>query len=179
MTPRGALRARFPPSACWQRSLSRRRRSRITASGASIARRKSKSRARSRASTSSIRTRTCTSRGRRGRQDHRDALRDACRDAVAALGLVRRDVRDRRAGDDVRPRAPRRPASCYLEDIKIGDAPKQQPQRSVGDRRPSTYRVGRGGCPSGEPNISGDWAQEQYVIAVPPGGGGGHAGAKS
>src|SRR5690606_37453211 len=27
--------------------------------------------------------------------------------------------------------------------------------------------------PSGEPNISGDWAQEQYVIAVPPSGRGG------
>src|SRR4030095_11801913 len=25
---------------------------------------------------------------------------------------------------------------------------------------------------TGEPNITGDWAQEQYVIAVPPSGGG-------
>ncbi|MBN1237963.1 MAG: hypothetical protein JXB36_05650 [Gammaproteobacteria bacterium] len=61
------------------------------------------------------------------------------------------------------------PASCYLEDIKIGDAAgfnrndQFETTRVDGSDRPLRL-------PSGEPNISGDWAQEQYVIAVPPSG---------
>jgi hypothetical protein len=65
------------------------------------------------------------------------------------------------------------PASCYLEDITIGDAPK----RNRNDQLEHTSRVDLTDrprrLPTGEPNISGDWAQEQYVIAVPPGGRGG------
>ena len=64
------------------------------------------------------------------------------------------------------------PASCYLADITIGDAPK----RNRNDQLEQTSSVDLSSrpkrLPSGEPNISGDWAQEQYVIAVPPGGGG-------
>jgi hypothetical protein len=64
------------------------------------------------------------------------------------------------------------PASCYLEDITIGDAPTRnrndQLQTTSVDTSSRPPRR-----PTGEPNISGDWAQEQYVIAVPPGGGGG------
>lgn len=63
------------------------------------------------------------------------------------------------------------PAACYLEDITIGEAPSinrndQFTTSAVDAARPLRR-------PSGEPNISGDWAQEQYVIAVPPGGRGG------
>ena len=64
------------------------------------------------------------------------------------------------------------PTSCYLEDIKIGDGPSlnrnvQLPVTKVDlSTRPARL-------PTGEPNISGDWAQEQYVIAVPPSGRGG------
>ena len=64
------------------------------------------------------------------------------------------------------------PASCYLEDVTIGDAPRfnrnDQFQTTSVDLSNRPRRL-----PSGEPNISGDWAQEQYVIAVPPGDGGG------
>jgi hypothetical protein len=64
------------------------------------------------------------------------------------------------------------PASCYLEDITIGDAPgfnrNDQFTTDAVDVSDRPLRL-----PSGEPNISGDWAQEQYVIAVPPGGRGG------
>jgi hypothetical protein len=65
------------------------------------------------------------------------------------------------------------PASCYLEDIKIGDAPgiNRNDQFAITSAVDVSNRPLR--RPSGEPNISGDWAQEQYVIAVPPGGGGG------
>lgn len=60
------------------------------------------------------------------------------------------------------------PASCYLEEVTIGDAPQlnrnDQIEFSAVDASGRPLRR-----PSGEPNISGDWAQEQYVIAVPPG----------
>jgi len=61
------------------------------------------------------------------------------------------------------------PASCYLEDIQIGDAPgfnrNDQFSTEAVDVSNRPLRLA-----SGEPNISGDWAQEQYVIAVPPDG---------
>jgi hypothetical protein len=64
------------------------------------------------------------------------------------------------------------PAACYLEDITIGDAPgfnrNDQFTTTAVDVSDRPLRL-----PSGEPNLSGDWAQEQYVIAVPPGGGSG------
>lgn len=60
------------------------------------------------------------------------------------------------------------PGSCYLEEITIGDAPQlnrnDQLEFSANDGSGRALRL-----PNGEPNISGDWAQEQYVIAVPPG----------
>jgi hypothetical protein len=60
------------------------------------------------------------------------------------------------------------PGSCYLEDIKIGEAAElnrnDQIEHSGLDTSERPPRLS-----SGEPNISGDWAQEQYVIAVPPG----------
>jgi Family of unknown function (DUF6152) len=70
------------------------------------------------------------------------------------------------------------PASCYLEDIKIGNAPSfnrnDQFETSSVDVSGRPLRL-----PSGEPNLSGDWAQEQYVIAVPPNGRGGNLVPKS
>jgi hypothetical protein len=70
------------------------------------------------------------------------------------------------------------PASCYLEDITIGDAPgfNRNDQFTTGtvDVSGRALRL-----PTGEPNISGDWAQEQYVIAVPPSGRGGNLVPKS
>ena len=61
------------------------------------------------------------------------------------------------------------PNACYLEDIRIGEAEQInrndqfEHQTGVSGNRPLRLA-------SGEPNISGDWAQEQYVIAVPPDG---------
>ncbi|HEX7079453.1 MAG TPA: DUF6152 family protein [Gammaproteobacteria bacterium] len=62
------------------------------------------------------------------------------------------------------------PSSCYLEDVKIGDAPEinRNDQFEISSTLDLSDRAPR--LPSGEPNISGDWAQEQYVIAVPPNG---------
>jgi hypothetical protein len=65
------------------------------------------------------------------------------------------------------------PASCYLEDITIGDAPKRNRNDQIEHTSSADLSNRPARLPSGEPNISGDWAQEQYVVAVPPGGGGG------
>jgi Family of unknown function (DUF6152) len=71
------------------------------------------------------------------------------------------------------------PSACYLEDITIGDAAglnrNDQLETAIGpDLSNRPLRLA-----SGEPNISGDWAQEQYVIAVPPDGRGGNLVPKS
>jgi len=60
------------------------------------------------------------------------------------------------------------PTACYTEDIQIGDALKinRNDQFELTTKVDLTTRPAR--RPSGEPNISGDWAQEQYVIARPP-----------
>jgi hypothetical protein len=64
------------------------------------------------------------------------------------------------------------PGSCYLEDITIGGSPGlNRNDQLVTQALDVSNRPQR--RPSGEPNISGDWAQEQYVIAVRPSGRGG------
>ena len=65
------------------------------------------------------------------------------------------------------------PSSCYLEDIQIGDAPGINRNDQLSTTAPVNAPDRMSRRASGEPNISGDWAQEQYVIAVPPGGSGG------
>jgi hypothetical protein len=71
------------------------------------------------------------------------------------------------------------PAACYLEDITIGDAAgfNRNDQFETDNAQDLSNRPLR--LASGELNISGDWAQEQYVIAVPPDGRGGNLVPKS
>ncbi|MGD8339670.1 MAG: DUF6152 family protein [Gammaproteobacteria bacterium] len=71
------------------------------------------------------------------------------------------------------------PTACYLEDITIGDAPgfNRNDQFETDSGVDLSNRPLR--LASGELNISGDWAQEQYVIAVPPDGRGGNLVPKS
>jgi hypothetical protein len=63
------------------------------------------------------------------------------------------------------------PASCYVETMAIGDAPTVERYQQFTDAGPAdgTDRPSR--LPSGAPNLAGDWAQEQYLIARPAGGG--------
>ena len=64
------------------------------------------------------------------------------------------------------------PASCYVETMAIGDAPPVERYAQLDEG--STERPDRPlRLPSGEPNITGDWAQEQYLIARSPNGRGG------
>ena len=65
------------------------------------------------------------------------------------------------------------PASCYIETLTIGDAPtlERYQQLTTAEPGPATNRPLR--LASGEINLAGDWAQEQYLIARPPEGRGG------
>ena len=62
------------------------------------------------------------------------------------------------------------PHSCYLESITIGGKTSidrnDQFTRAPVDTSKRPLRL-----PSGEPNISGDWAVEQAVLTIPPSGG--------
>jgi hypothetical protein len=65
------------------------------------------------------------------------------------------------------------PSTCYVEDLTIGDAPKLERYQQLTSAEP-TKNVNRPArLPSGEPNLAGEWAQEQYLIARPPTGRGG------
>jgi hypothetical protein len=65
------------------------------------------------------------------------------------------------------------PASCYIETLKLDDATFERYQQLTTATQGQSNRPAR--LPSGEPNIFGDWAQEQYLIARPPNGRGGLA----
>lgn len=59
------------------------------------------------------------------------------------------------------------PTSCYVETLAIGEAPtleryQQLTEADAGQIRERALRL-----PNGELNISGDWAQEQYLMAQP------------
>jgi hypothetical protein len=65
------------------------------------------------------------------------------------------------------------PATCYVEDLTIGDAPKLERYQQLTSADAAKNRDRPARLPSGEPNLAGDWAQEQYLIARPPTGRGG------
>jgi hypothetical protein len=62
------------------------------------------------------------------------------------------------------------PASCYIETLAIGDAQTLERYQQLGPGGPTVTSSRRLRLPTGELNISGEWAQEQYLIARPPEG---------
>jgi hypothetical protein len=64
------------------------------------------------------------------------------------------------------------PTACYTENFKLGNAPamnrNDQFETKALDTSKRPLRLA-----DGQPNISGDWAVEQLVLTVPPGGGNG------
>ena len=65
------------------------------------------------------------------------------------------------------------PHYCHADTLTIGDTPTLERYQQLGDEAPidrsnRPYRL-----PSGVPNLAGDWAQEQHILATPPGGRGG------
>jgi hypothetical protein len=65
------------------------------------------------------------------------------------------------------------PASCYVETLTIGDAPTLERYEQLDEQLSSERPVRSLRRTTGEPNLAGDWAQEQYLIARPPEGRGG------
>ena len=68
--------------------------------------------------------------------------------------------------------------SCYLESFTLGGATiDRNDQFTSASAAPAAPRSAR--LPSGEPNLSGDWAVEQSVLTIPPSGGRGDLVPKS
>lgn len=65
------------------------------------------------------------------------------------------------------------PASCYIDTLAIGDDPAIERYAQLDEDAPAEPADRPLRLPSGEPNISGDWAQEQYLLARAPDGRGG------
>ncbi len=62
------------------------------------------------------------------------------------------------------------PHYCYADTLTIGDAPTLERYQQLSDGN-STNRADRPfRLASGKPNLAGDWAQEQYIMARPPQG---------
>lgn len=62
------------------------------------------------------------------------------------------------------------PTACHVETLTLGESPtleryEQLTNAAQDDNAPRPARL-----PTGEPNLNGDWAQEQYILATPPDG---------
>jgi hypothetical protein len=65
------------------------------------------------------------------------------------------------------------PHYCYADTLTIGDMPTLQRYQQLGqlsDGAPASRTDRPVRLPSGRPNLAGDWAQEQYIMARPPQG---------
>ena len=65
------------------------------------------------------------------------------------------------------------PHYCYADTLTIGDEPTLQRYQQLGqssDGAPPSRADRPFRLPSGKPNLAGDWAQEQYIMARPPQG---------
>ena len=66
------------------------------------------------------------------------------------------------------------PHYCYADTLTIGEAPTLQRYQQLGQlsgNAPANRAADRPlRLASGKPNLAGDWAQEQYIMARPPQG---------
>jgi hypothetical protein len=62
------------------------------------------------------------------------------------------------------------PHYCHADTLTIGDAPTLQRYQQLIDDAPVTRAERQFRLDSGKPNLAGDWAQEQYIMARPPQG---------
>jgi hypothetical protein len=62
------------------------------------------------------------------------------------------------------------PHYCYADTLTIGDAPTLQRYQQLSEGAPASRADRPFRLASGKPNLAGDWAQEQYIMARPPQG---------
>ncbi len=62
------------------------------------------------------------------------------------------------------------PHYCYADTLTIGDSPTLQRYQQLSPDTPASRAERPYRLPSGKPNLEGDWAQEQYIMARPPQG---------
>jgi len=62
------------------------------------------------------------------------------------------------------------PHYCYADTLTIGDAPTLQRYQQLSEGAPANRADRPLRLASGKPNLAGDWAQEQYIMARPPQG---------
>jgi hypothetical protein len=62
------------------------------------------------------------------------------------------------------------PTACHAETLTLGDAPTLQRYEQLTDTTPANRADRPARLPTGEPNLAGDWAQEQQLLASPPNG---------
>ena len=60
--------------------------------------------------------------------------------------------------------------ACHVDTITLGDAPTLERYEQLSDSTPASQGDRPLRLASGELNLSGDWAQEQHILATPPGG---------
>jgi hypothetical protein len=63
------------------------------------------------------------------------------------------------------------PTACSVETLTLGDKPTLERYQQLSEAKPgnrSNRKFQR--LPNGKPNLAGEWAQEQHVLAAPPGG---------
>jgi hypothetical protein len=61
------------------------------------------------------------------------------------------------------------PTACTVDTLTLGDRPTLERYQQLSDAK-SINRTKRPARLNGKPNLAGDWAQEQQVLANPPGG---------
>jgi len=59
------------------------------------------------------------------------------------------------------------PSSCYVETLAIGDAPVLERYQQLDRNKPASVSDRPLRLPGGQPNLAGEWAQEQYLLANP------------
>jgi hypothetical protein len=62
------------------------------------------------------------------------------------------------------------PTACHVDTITLGDAPTLERYEQLSDNAAAERTDRPLRLPSGEPNLAGDWAQEQHILATPPSG---------
>ncbi len=62
------------------------------------------------------------------------------------------------------------PHYCYADTLTIGDSPTLERYQQLSDGAPAERASRPYRLASGRPNLAGDWAQEQYIMARPPQG---------